>query len=164
MSCVSRVGYALDIGVYMRCPNCGIDDSKVVDSRTTEAEDAIRRRRECLDCQTRFTTYERLEEQPIIVIKKDGTTEPFDRAKLLRGLMTACTKRPITSNQINALISDIESTLQNAYQYEIESTLLGDMTLVRLRELDPVAYVRFASVYKDFQDLEEFNDELRELS
>jgi len=148
----------------MRCPSCGIGDSKVVDSRTTEAEDAIRRRRECLDCQTRFTTYERLEEQPIVVIKKDGTTEPFDRAKLVRGLMRACAKRPITSNQINALISDIESTLQNAYQYEIESTLLGDMTLVRLRELDPVAYVRFASVYKDFQDLEEFNDELRELS
>ncbi|MCL2491687.1 MAG: transcriptional regulator NrdR [Coriobacteriia bacterium] len=148
----------------MRCPNCGFDDSKVVDTRTTEGEDAIRRRRECLECQTRFTTYERREEQPITVIKKDRTTEPFDRTKLMRGIMTACTKRPITSNQIDALITDIESTLQNAYQYEIESTVLGDMVLVRLRELDPVAYVRFASVYKAFQDLEEFNQELLGLS
>jgi transcriptional repressor NrdR len=148
----------------MRCPVCGVAESKVVDSRTTETEDAIRRRRECLECHARFTTYERREEQPIIVVKKDGTTEPFDRAKLLRGIMTACVKRPPTTNQINALISDIEGTLQNACQYEIDSTLLGDMTLVRLRELDPVAYVRFASVYKDFQNLDEFNDELRELS
>ncbi|MCL2818976.1 MAG: transcriptional regulator NrdR [Actinomycetia bacterium] len=148
----------------MRCPNCGFDDSKVVDTRTTEGEDAIRRRRECLECQTRFTTYERREEQPITVIKKDRTSEPFDRAKLMRGIMTACTKRPITTNQINALIQDIETTLQNSYQYEIDSIQLGDMVLVRLRELDPVAYVRFASVYKDFQDLDEFNVELLGLS
>jgi len=148
----------------MRCPNCGIDDTKVIDTRTTESEDAIRRRRECLECQTRFTTYERREEQPITVIKRDKTAEPFDRAKLMRGIMTACTKRPITTNQINALISDIETNLQNSYQYEIESSVLGDMVLVRLRQLDPVAYVRFASVYKDFQDLEEFNTELQGLS
>ena len=147
----------------MRCPNCEADDSKVIDTRTTEVEDAIRRRRECLVCQTRFTTYERLEEQPVTVIKKDGTAEPFDRAKLMRGIMTACTKRPITANQIGALIVDIESTLQNTYQYEIDSTVLGDMTLVRLRDLDPVAYVRFASVYKDFKSLDEFNAELSEL-
>ena len=148
----------------MRCPNCGVDDSKVIDTRTTDGDDAIRRRRECLECQTRFTTYERREEQPITVIKRDRTAEPFDRAKLMRGIMTACTKRPITANQINALISDIEANLQNSYQYEIDSTVLGDMVLVRLRALDPVAYVRFASVYKDFQDLEEFNTELQGLS
>jgi len=148
----------------MRCPNCGVDDTKVVDTRTTEGEDAIRRRRECLECQTRFTTYERREEQPLTVIKRDKTAEPFDRAKLMRGLMTACTKRPITTNQLNALISDIETNLQNSYQYEIDSSILGDMVLVRLRQLDAVAYVRFASVYKDFQDLEEFTSELQELS
>jgi transcriptional repressor NrdR len=148
----------------MRCPSCGADDTKVVDTRTSEGEDAIRRRRECLECQTRFTTYERREEQPITVIKRDRTSEPFNRAKLMRGIMTACAKRPITTNQINALITDIETTLQNSYQYEIDSSVLGNMTLVRLKSLDPVAYVRFASVYKDFQDLEEFNTELLELS
>ena len=161
---VIRINMTQDIGVCMRCPICGNDDLKVVDSRTTEAEDAIRRRRECLSCKARFTTYERCEEQPITILKKDSTAEPFDRTKLQRGIQTACIKRPITGNQINALINDIESTLQNASQYEIASTTLGDMVLVRLRELDPVAYVRFASVYKDFQDLAEFNDELRELS
>lgn len=147
----------------MRCPVCGTDDSKVVDSRTTEGEGAIRRRRECLECHARFTTYERREEQPITVVKKEGISEPFDRTKLMRGIMTACAKRPITVDQINDLIVDIETSLQNSFSYEVTSTVLGDMTLVRLRELDPVAYIRFASVYKDFQDLESFTNELKEL-
>ena len=147
----------------MRCPLCGADDTKVVDSRTSEAEDAIRRRRECLACQDRFTTYERREEQPISIIKKDGVSEPFDRAKLMRGLTTACIKRPVTTDEINALITDIVNTLQNEGTFELTSIALGDRVLTRLRKLDSVAYVRFASVYKDFQDIDGFTDELRRL-
>lgn len=147
----------------MRCPICGHEESKVVDSRTAESQDAIRRRRECLNCGERFTTYERREEQPLMVVKKDGTSEPFDRSKLKRGILVATTKRPISNEQIDALILSIENSLQNTFKYEIDSTTLGDMVLVRLKEIDRVAYVRFASVYKDFQDLDQFTRELREL-
>ena len=147
----------------MRCPSCGHQESRVTDSRYSEQQNATRRRRECLECSERFTTYERLEELPLTVIKRDGTTEPFDYGKLKRGLMVAATKRPISSDQIDALIHDIEATLQNSFKYEIESSTLGDMVLVRLKDLDGVAYIRFASVYKDFQDLDQFTGELREL-
>jgi transcriptional repressor NrdR len=147
----------------MRCPFCGNDETKVVDSRTSESQDAIRRRRECLKCAERFTTYERREEMPLMVVKKDGGVEPFDRAKLLRGLMVATAKRNVGMEQLEALIDDIESELHNSFHYEVDSRQVGDMVLVRLRRLDRVAYVRFASVYKEFQDLDEFTSELRHL-
>ena len=148
----------------MRCPFCGHDETKVVDSRTSESQDAIRRRRECLQCAERFTTYERREEMPLMVVKKGGEVEPFDRGKLLRGLMVATTKRNVTIEQLEGLIDDIESELHNSFRYEVDSRQVGDMVLRRLRELDKVAYVRFASVYREFQDLDEFTSELKNLS
>jgi len=147
----------------MRCPFCGHDETKVVDSRVSESQDAIRRRRECLSCQQRFTTYERREEMPLMVIKKDGSPEPFDRAKLLRGLIVATAKRNVPVERLDSLINDIEAELHNSFRYEVPSKQLGDMVLVRLRDLDKVAYIRFASVYKSFQDLDEFTSELRDL-
>ena len=137
----------------MRCPKCGCDESKVVDSRPSENNDAIRRRRECVNCGYRFTTYERREEMPIMVIKRDGRKETFDRLKLMRGLLTATVKRDIPVDRLNELIDSIESELQE----------LGMMVLKRLVDLDKVAYVRFASVYRDFKDVDEFNEELRSL-
>lgn len=144
----------------MRCPFCGHDETKVVDSRTSESQDAIRRRRECLACAERFTTYERREEMPLMVVKKSGGTEPFDRGKLLRGLIVATAKRDVSIERLEGLIDDIESELRNDFRYEVDSMHVGDMVLKRLRELDKVAYVRFASVYKEFQDLDEFASEL----
>ena len=148
----------------MNCPKCGHVDSKVIDSRSSEAQDAIRRRRECLECGMRFTTYERREEQPLIVIKRDGSREPFDFQKLRRGLMVAAAKRPISGEDIDILINDIRDSLQASFRFEVESATLGDMVLLRLKNLDFVAYVRFASVYKDFRTVEEFTGELAELS
>jgi len=147
----------------MRCPFCGHDETKVVDSRMSESQDAIRRRRECLSCAERFTTYERREETPLMVVKKDGTSEPFDRGKLMRGLMVATTKRNVSVEQLEALIDDVESSLHNSFSSEVGSRQVGDMVLLRLRDLDRVAYVRFASVYKEFQDLDEFTSELKAL-
>lgn len=147
----------------MRCPSCGHDETKVVDSRTSESQDAIRRRRECLNCSERFTTYERREETPLMVVKKDGAAEPFDRGKLMRGLMVATAKRGVSVEQLDALITDIETDLHNSFRYEVGSSQVGDMVLMRLRDLDKVAYVRFASVYKEFQDLDEFTSELKAL-
>jgi transcriptional repressor NrdR len=148
----------------MRCPFCGHDETKVVDSRTSESQDAIRRRRECLKCAERFTTYERREEMPLMVIKKDGDIEPFDRSKLLRGLMVATAKRSVGVERIEALIDDVESELRNAFHCEVDSRHVGDMILRRLKDIDKVAYVRFASVYKEFQDLDEFTSELKDLT
>jgi transcriptional repressor NrdR len=147
----------------MRCPFCGHDETKVVDSRVSESQDAIRRRRECLSCSQRFTTYERREEVPLMVVKKSGERQPFDRMKLLTGLVVATAKRDVTSDQLQSLIDDIETELHNDFKYEISTKQLGDMVLKRLRELDRVAYVRFASVYKEFSDLDEFTAELRRL-
>jgi transcriptional repressor NrdR len=147
----------------MRCPFCGHDETKVVDSRTSESQDAIRRRRECLSCSERFTTYERREETPLMVVKKDGTAEPFDRGKLMRGLMVATAKRGVSMEQLEKLITDLEADLHNSFRCEVESSQVGDMILMRLRDLDKVAYVRFASVYKEFQDLDEFTSELKAL-
>ncbi len=140
----------------MKCPACGHVESKVVDSRPADEGSAIRRRRECLSCGRRFTTYERLGDNPLIVIKSDGSSEAYDRQKLMRGLLIACAKRPISPEQIGTLIDSIESELRNASRNEIRSKDLGDMALVRIAKLDDVAYVRFASVYKDFQNVEEF--------
>ncbi len=147
----------------MNCPACGYAESKVIDSRTSDSQEAIRRRRECLQCGVRFTTYERIEERPLLVIKRDGSSEPFDFNKLRRGVMTAVVKRPIGADAIDELISDILTNLQNSMKYEVSSRTLGDMVLRRLKELDGVAYIRFASVYKDFQNLGEFTHELEAL-
>jgi transcriptional repressor NrdR len=147
----------------MKCPFCGHDETKVVDSRVSESQDAIRRRRECLECEQRFTTYERVEEMPLMVIKKSGRREPFDRGKLMRGLVVATVKRNVSPQQLEGLIDDVEAELHNSFRYEISAKQLGDLVLGRLKALDKVAYIRFASVYKDFQDLDEFTRELKGL-
>ncbi len=147
----------------MKCPSCDYDDSKVIDSRSAEDGLAIRRRRECLSCGHRFTTYERLGERPIIVIKSDGSSEAFNREKLLRGLLIACAKRPVTHEQMDAIITDIETTLRIGTSGEVVSKDLGEMVLSRLAHIDDVAYIRFASVYKDFQSVEEFAEALSDV-
>ena len=147
----------------MRCPSCGHTESKVVDSRPSEDGSTIRRRRECLECGRRFTTYERLGENPLIVLKSDGTSEVYDREKIIRGLYIACAKRQISPDSINELVDSMEADLRNANYSEIKSKELGDMVLKRLRNLDEVAYIRFASVYKDFKSVEEFESALKGL-
>lgn len=146
----------------MRCPKCGFGESRVIDSRPSESGDAIRRRRECLNpaCRERFTTYERREELPLQVRKKSGMLEAFDREKLMKSLVTATVKRNVSVEALGELITSIESELRNEFKTEVSSRELGDMVLRRLLELDRVAYVRFASVYRDFQDLEGFYNEL----
>ena len=148
----------------MRCPKCGCEESKVVDSRPAENNDSIRRRRECVSCGFRFTTYERREELPLVVRKHDGSKEPFDREKLMRGLVRATVKRDIPIDVLDKLIGDIESELRDHGTTEVDSGALGEMVLHRLADFDKVAYVRFASVYRDFKDIEEFSAELRRLS
>ena len=147
----------------MRCPSCGHLESKVVDSRPSDDFTTIRRRRECLNCKYRFTTYERLGDSPLLVTKSDGSSETYDRAKLLRGVTVACAKRPITPDQITDLIDSIENELRSMPRNEISSKNLGEKVLERLESIDDVAYVRFASVYKDFQNIEEFAAALEEL-
>lgn len=148
----------------MRCPKCGCEESKVVDSRPSESNDAIRRRRECTKCGFRFTTYERCEEMPLIVVKRDGRKETFDRQKLMRGLVTATVKRDVPMSALTALIDSIESELHDGGTMEVSSVDLGSMVLKRLVSVDKVAYVRFASVYRDFKDVDEFSEELRSLN
>ena len=148
----------------MRCPKCGCEESKVVDSRPSESNDAIRRRRECTSCGVRFTTYERCEEVPLLVVKRDGHKEPFDRQKLMRGLLTATVKRDVPMSALTGLIDNIESTLRDSGKTEVTSADLGSMVLKRLVSVDKVAYVRFASVYRDFKDVDEFSEELRSLN
>lgn len=148
----------------MRCPRCGSEESKVVDSRPSENNDAIRRRRECTGCGFRFTTYERCEEVPLLVVKRDGHKEPFDRQKLLRGLLAATVKRDVPMAELTRLIDDIVSSLRDGGITEVSSVDLGSMVLKRLVSVDKVAYVRFASVYRDFKDVDEFSEELRSLN
>jgi len=145
----------------MRCPFCGQTEGKVVDSRTSKEGDAIRRRRECLNCDRRFTTYERIEEVAQMVIKKDGRREPFDRWKLKSGLLKAVEKRPVSLEQIDSLIDDVERTLFNSSEHEVPTRAIGEAVMEHLRKLDEVAYVRFASVYRQFKDLNEFMSELK---
>jgi len=147
----------------MKCPFCSYEETKVIDSRATEAGDAIRRRRECLKCSQRFTTYERLEEMPLTVIKKNGEREIFDRSKLLNGLLRAAVKREISRQQLEDLVTDIETELRNQFKYEVTSKKIGEMILKRLRKIDKVAYVRFASVYREFKDETDFSSELSKL-
>lgn len=147
----------------MRCPSCGHLESKVVDSRPSDDGAAIRRRRECLACQHRFTTYERLGDNPMLVIKSDGSSETYDRNKLMRGVTVACAKRPVPPEAITNLIDDIEQEMRSVPRNDLTSKDLGTMVLERLKKLDDVAFVRFASVYRDFQNIEEFATALEEL-
>jgi transcriptional repressor NrdR len=148
----------------MRCPYCQGTEDRVVDSRSSREGGAIRRRRECLQCGRRFTTYEYVEERQLQVVKRDGTVENYDRRKLLRALRLACVKRPLTGPDIEAIATDIEDHIGRLSKDEIETRLLGEMVMERLKSRDYVAYVRFASVYRNFQDIDEFYEELRELS
>ncbi len=147
----------------MRCLFCGHMESKVIDSRSTEEGTTIRRRRECLECGKRFTTYEKIETIPMIVVKKDGLRETFDREKVLTGILRACEKRPVTLSDIEKLIDDIESKLYNMLEREVTSERIGEMVMERLKDLDDIAYVRFASVYRQFKDINSFMDELAKI-
>ncbi|MBR5155449.1 MAG: transcriptional repressor NrdR [Clostridia bacterium] len=147
----------------MRCLFCGHMESKVIDSRSTEEGNTIRRRRECLECGKRFTTYEKIETIPMIVIKKDGIRETFDRDKVLNGILRACEKRPVTLSDIEKLIDDIESKLYNMLEREVTSERIGEMVMERLKDIDDIAYVRFASVYRQFKDINSFMDELAKI-
>ena len=147
----------------MKCPFCGFHDSKVIDSRPADDGATIRRRRECLDCQKRFTTYEIIERMPIAVIKRDGSRQSFDKIKIINGMLRACEKRPITMSQIENIADDIEQELRGALETEINSDHIGEMVMDRLKDLDEVAYVRFASVYRSFKDINTFMDELTKL-
>ena len=147
----------------MRCPFCNYSESKVIDSRPTDEGERIRRRRECLGCAKRFTTYEVIETVPLIVVKKDKSREPFDRQKLLNGFLRACEKRPVSIEMIEKAIDDIEVKLQNSLDREVSSTLIGEYAMDALKQLDEVAYVRFASVYREFKDINTFMDELQKL-
>jgi transcriptional repressor NrdR len=147
----------------MRCPFCGSTEDRVVDSRSSREGRAVRRRRECLACGQRFTTYEYIESIPRQVIKRDGVREPFDRQKILRGLLLACTKRPVTVQELESAIDRIEERLDSLEGPEVESRKIGEMVMEELQRLDPVAYVRFASVYRKFQDVTEFVEELKAL-
>jgi len=147
----------------MKCPYCGYKEDKVIDSRTTKEDSSVRRRRECLKCGRRFTTYEYIEEIPLMVIKKDGRREPFDRKKILAGVMKACEKRPISVEKLEGLVSDIERQILRKFEREIPSSEIGRMVMEKLANLDDVAYVRFASVYRQFKDVNQFMKELKDI-
>ncbi len=147
----------------MRCPFCGFEESKVIDSRPTDENERIRRRRECLQCSKRFTTYETIEDVPIIVIKKDKSREVFDRNKILKGMLRACEKRSVTVSELETAISEIEATLQSAIDREVTSARIGELIMEKLKMIDEVAYVRFASVYKEFDSAEAFKEEISKL-
>ncbi len=154
-------GYFIEVNLLMRCPFCNNTDAKVVDSRSSKEGDAIRRRRECLDCGKRYTTYERIEEVAQMVIKKDGRREQFDRWKLKAGILKAVEKRPVTLDQIEGLIDEVERKLFGTTEREISTVLIGEAVMSKLKAIDEVAYVRFASVYRQFKDLNEFMNELK---
>ncbi len=147
----------------MKCPFCGHQEDKVVDSRASSDGSSIRRRRECLGCGKRFTTYEHVEEQPLMVVKKDGRREPFDRHKLLGGLVKACEKRPVSMDDLEKLVDELERELSQQFEREVPSREVGERVMKKLHVLDPVAYVRFASVYREFKDVEQFMRELKDL-
>ena len=147
----------------MKCPYCSFEESKVIDSRPTDEGERIRRRRECLNCQKRFTTYEIIESLPIIVIKKDKSREVFNRDKLLNGLLRACEKRPVSLEKLESMIDEIEVVLQNSLDREVSSDKIGELVMDKLKEVDEVAYVRFASVYRQFKDIGTFMNELNKL-
>ncbi len=147
----------------MKCPFCGYEESKVIDSRPTDEGERIRRRRECISCAKRFTTYEIIESVPVIVVKKDKSREVFDRSKLFNGMLRACEKRPVSLDTIEKSVSEIEAILQNSLDREVTSVYIGELAMDRLKDIDEVAYVRFASVYRQFKDINTFMDELAKL-
>lgn len=147
----------------MKCPFCSYSDSRVLESRPTEEGSAIRRRRECLSCRERFTTYERVETVPLMVIKKDGTRQEFDRSKILQGVIKASEKRPVPLARLEQMVSDIEQRLRNSMEQEVSSKTIGEMVMNELKQIDQVAYVRFASVYRQFKDIQSFLEELQTL-
>lgn len=147
----------------MRCPFCNSEDTKVIDSRPADEQNAIRRRRECIACNKRFTTYERLEAFPMMVVKKDDTREQYDRQKAEKGILLACHKRPVSAEQVQELLDELENQLFNTGRKEIPTTLIGEIIMEKLRELDEVAYVRFASVYREFKDVDTFAAEITKL-
>ena len=147
----------------MKCPFCGCEESKVIDSRPTDEGERIRRRRECTSCQKRFTTYEIIESVPVIVVKKDKSREVFDRNKLFNGMLRACEKRPVSLDSIESAVNEIEATLQNSLDREVTSVRIGELAMDKLKNLDEVAYVRFASVYRQFKDINTFMSELNKL-
>lgn len=148
----------------MLCPNCSCKESRVIDSRSFDDGASIKRRRECLECGTRFTTFERREEEPIMVLKRDGHVEPFDRPKLLKSLLSATAKRNVSLHTLEAFVDMVENDIRNTCRGPIPSSSLGDQVLIRLVDLDKVAYIRFASVYKDFKDIDELREELESLT
>ena len=147
----------------MKCPFCGYEESKVIDSRPTDEGEKIRRRRECISCTKRFTTYEIIETVPIVVVKKDKSRQAFDRVKLFNGMLRACEKRPVSIDQIEKVVTDIETELQNSLDREVTSVKIGEYVMDKLKDIDEVAYVRFASVYRQFKDINTFMDELNSL-
>ncbi len=147
----------------MRCPFCGCEDSKVVDSRPTDEGERIRRRRECFKCSRRFTTYEIIESTPLMIIKRDNSREPFSREKLMNGLLRACEKRPVSVDDIDSVIDKVETKLYSSVEREVPSSIVGEYTMEYLKDLDEVAYVRFASVYRQFKDIHSFMNELQKL-
>ena len=147
----------------MKCPFCGYADSKVIDSRPAEEGATIRRRRECLACQKRFTTYEIIERLPLVVIKRDGSRQSFDKVKLINGMVRACEKRPVTLSQLETIADEIEQELQSGLEREVSTVDIGEMVMTRLKSVDEVAYVRFASVYRSFKDINTFMEELSKL-
>ncbi len=147
----------------MKCPYCEFEESKVIDSRPTDEHEAIRRRRECLSCGKRFTTYEKVENIPLMVIKKDGSRQMFDPQKLLNGIVRACEKRPVSMDTMERIANEIEISAQNFLEREIKSDKIGEMVMEKLRDVDEVAYVRFASVYREFRDVNTFVEEVNKL-
>lgn len=147
----------------MKCPFCGYSESKVIDSRPAEEGATIRRRRECLACQRRFTTYEIVERLPLVVIKRDGSRQSFDKVKLINGMVRACEKRPVTLAQLEKIADEIEQDLQSGLEREVKTVDIGEMVMSRLKDIDEVAYVRFASVYRSFKDINTFMEELTKL-
>jgi len=147
----------------MKCPFCGYEESKVIDSRPTDEGERIRRRRECISCSKRFTTYEIIESVPIVIVKKDKSREVFDRNKLLNGMLRACEKRPVSIETLEKAVTDIETSIQNSLDREVTSVHIGELVMEKLKEIDEVAYVRFASVYRQFKDINTFMEELAKL-
>ena len=147
----------------MKCPFCGFTDSKVIDSRPAEDGTTIRRRRECLECQKRFTTYEIIERLPLVVVKRDGSRQSFDKVKLINGMVRACEKRPVSLSQLENIADEIEQELQSGLEREVRTVDIGEMVMSRLKDVDEVAYVRFASVYRSFKDINTFMEELSKL-
>jgi len=156
--CLYRLG-----GFTMKCPFCYKDNTRVIDSRPADENNSIRRRRQCDECQRRFTTYEKVETIPLVVIKKDNNREPYDRSKIEAGVFRSCHKRPISIDQISALVDEVETLIFNREDKEIPSHVIGEILMDKLKDLDPVAYVRFASVYREFKDVNTFMDELKKI-